>query len=327
MSEIIAKRELLTQDEIEALLHGVDEGDVDLQVDGSTQGEVKPYDLASQDRVVKGRLPTLELINEKFARVFKNSLYNLLRYPADIGVGGIQIMKYAEYVQTLYVPTSINVIRVKPLLGAALLVLDAKLVFRLVDQFFGGGGRQSNPEGREFTPTENRIVRRVLDCVYADLVQAWKGILPIEIQQTGTEVNPSLLNVFGPNDIMLSNTYNVEFENGGGEIHLVLPYAMLEPHRQILESAGQAKASEVDRRWVPNLERRLLDARVSINCAIAERDISLKDVLRLREGDVIPLDVPDVHVVEVNGVPAFVAKLGNSRGNLALEYQEPFVIH
>ncbi|NJN50995.1 MAG: flagellar motor switch protein FliM [Gammaproteobacteria bacterium] len=323
----MSKRELLTQEEIEALLHVVDEGAVDADPDGPVAADVKTYDLASQDRVVKGRLPTLELVNEKFARLFKVSLNNLLRYPVDIGVGGVQIMKFSEYLQTLYVPTSINLIRVKPFAGTALAVMDAKLVFRLVDQFFGGSGTQASAEGRDFTPTESRIIRRVLECVYADLVQAWKGVLPIDIQQLGSEANPSLLNAFSANEIVLVNTYNAELDNGGGEIHLTLPYAMLEPYRELLESSGQGKASEVDKRWVPNLERRLLDARVNINCAIAERQISLKEVLRLREGDVIPIDVPDSHLVEANGVPAFMAKLGNARGNLALEFQEPYVLH
>ncbi len=327
MPDVTLKRELLTQEEIEALLKGVEEVDVDVDVDSPVNAEVKSYDLASQDRVVKGRLPTLELVNEKFARLFQSGLFNLLRYPADIGVGGVQILKFSEYVQSLYVPTSINVVRVKPFAGVGLVVIDAKLVFRLVDQFFGGTGGQAAAEGRDFTPTESRIIRRVLDCVYADLVTAWKGTLPIEIQQIGAEANPSLLNAFSGNEIMLVNTYSVELENGGGEIHLTLPYAMLEPYRELLERSGQNKTSEVDKRWSPNLERRLLDARVSINCSIAERQISLKEVLRLRAGDVIPIDVPDAHLVEANGVPTFMAKLGNARGNLALEYQEPIVSH
>lgn len=327
MSEVIAKRELLTQEEIEALLHGVEDVAEDLDPDGPAAADVKPYDLSSQDRVVKGRLPTLELVNEKFARLIKTSLYNLLRYPIDIGVGGVQVMKFSEYLQTLYVPTSINLVKIKPFVGVGLVVIDAKLVFRLVDQFFGGTSTQASPEGREFTPTETRIIRRVLECVFADLTQAWKGVLPIEITQVGAEVNPSLLNTFSANEIVLVNTYMAELDNGAGEIQLALPYAMLEPHRELLESAGQGKASEVDRRWVPNLERRILDARVTINCAIAQRDISLKEVLRLRAGDVIAVDVPDHHLVEANGIPAFMAKLGNARGNLALEFHEPFVSH
>ena len=320
----MANRELLTQEEIDALVKGAHESAAD---DAGAAVETVAYDLASQDRVVRGRLPTLELINEKFARFFRTSLYNLMRHAADIGVGGIQIMKYSEYVQGLYVPTSVNFLRIKPMTGVALCVLDAKLVVRLVDRFFGGGGRQIKFEGREFTPTEQRIIARLLEAALDDLKEAWKPAMPIEIQALGSEVNPSLVNVVAADEIMVVNSFSVELEGSGGEIHFVFPYAMLEPHRERFENTGRDKATEVDRNWLPNLQRRLLRAEVPVNCAVAERQLSLKDVLRLKEGDVIPVDMPESHLVYVNDVPAFYAKLGNSRGNLALEYQEPFVAH
>ncbi len=318
----MANRELLTQEEIDALVKGA--GDA-TDEEGVESPESVNYDLASQDRVIRGRLPTLELINEKFARFFKTSLYNLMRHSADIGVGGIQIMKYSEYVQGLYVPTSVNFLRVKPMTGVAMCVLDAKLVVRLVDRFFGGDGRQIKFEGREFTPTEQRIIGRLVEAALEDLKQAWKSSMPIEIQLLGSEVNPSLVNVATADEIMVVNSFHVEVEGNGGEIHFVFPYAMLEPHRDRLENSAHNKSTEVDRAWLPNLQRRLLQAEVSVHCAVAERSLSLKDVLRLKEGDVIPVDMPDTHLVYANEVPAFYAKLGNSRGNLALEYQEPFV--
>lgn len=318
----MANRELLSQEEIDALVKGAGDAVVD---DTEPGFESSSYDLASQDRVVRGRLPALELINEKFARFFKTSLYNLMRHSADIGVGGIQIMKYREYVQGLYVPTSMNILRIKPMTGVAMCVLDAKLVVRLVDRFFGGDGRQIKFEGREFTPTEHRIIVRLLEAALEDLKQAWKSAMPIEIQVIASEVNPSLVNVVGADEIIVVNSFHVEIEGGGGEVHFVFPYAMLEPHREGLESSGRGKTTEVDRNWSPNLQRRLLHAEVTVNCAVAQRSLSLKEVLRLKEGDVIPVDMPDAHLVFANGVPAFYAKLGNSRGNLALEYQDAFV--
>jgi len=318
----VANRELLTQEEIDALVKGAGEA---ADVESAEQIETTSYDLASQDRVVRGRLPTLELINEKFARFFKSSLYDLMRHAADIAVGGIQIMKYREYVQGLYVPTSMNVLRIKPMTGVALCVLDAKLVVRLVDRFFGGDGRQIKFEGREFTPTEQRIIGRLVEAALEDLKRAWKPAMPIEIQVLASEVNPSLVNVIGADEIVVVNSFHVELDGSAGEIHFVFPYAMLEAQRERLDNSGQGKTTEVDRNWMPNLERRLLQAEVSVNCAIAQRNLSLKEVLRLKEGDVIAVDMPDVHLVYADDVPAFYAKLGNSRGNLALEYQEPFV--
>ena len=318
----MANRELLTQEEIDALVRGAGET---ADAESAEQIETTSYDLASQDRVVRGRLPTLELINEKFARFFKSSLYDLMRHAADIAVGGIQIMKYREYVQGLYVPTSMNVLRIKPMTGVALCVLDAKLVVRLVDRFFGGDGRQIKFEGREFTPTEQRIIGRLVEAALEDLKRAWKPAMPIEIQVLASEVNPSLVNVIGADEIVVVNSFHVELDGSAGEIHFVFPYAMLEAQRERLDNSGQGKTTEVDRNWMPNLERRLLQAEVSVNCAIAQRNLSLKEVLRLKEGDVIAVDMPDVHLVYADDVPAFYAKLGNSRGNLALEYQEPFV--
>ena len=321
------RKEVLTQEEIDALLSGVDSGKVVSEGERSANEALPKYDLASQDRIVRGRLPTLELVNEKFARFFRGSLYDLMRHAAEIGVGGIQIMKYSDYLNTLFVPTSINLVRVKPMTGVAMLVLDAKLVFKLVDHFFGGDGRQVKTEGRDFTPTELRIVTRVLEHLCADMKEAWKGLMPIQIEHLGVEVNPSLVNIVGPSEIMVVNVFRVELESGGGEIHFVLPYGMLEPHREQLETAGKGKTNELDRRWRPSVERRVLDARVRVSCAIAEKDLSLKDVLGFSVGDVIPIELPEQHLVYANDAPLFFAKLGTSRGSVALEFQEPFTKH
>ena len=153
----MAVQDLLSQDEIDALLHGVDDGLVDTESD-SEPGSIKSYDLTSQDRIVRGRMPTLEMINERFARYTRISMFNLLRRSADVSVGGVQVMKFGEYVHSLYVPTSLNLVKMKPLRGTALFILDAKLVFKLVDNFFGGDGRHAKIEGREFTPTELRVL-------------------------------------------------------------------------------------------------------------------------------------------------------------------------
>jgi flagellar motor switch protein FliM len=143
----MAVQDLLSQDEIDALLHGVDDGLVETETDADP-ASVKSYDLTSQDRIVRGRMPTLEMINERFARYTRISMFNLLRRSADVAVGGVQVMKFGEYVHSLYVPTSLNLVKMKPLRGTSLFILDAKLVFKLVDNFFGGDGRHAKIEGR-----------------------------------------------------------------------------------------------------------------------------------------------------------------------------------
>ncbi len=311
-------QDLLSQEEIDALLHGVDDGDVETDPDVEP-GEARSYDLTSQDRIVRGRMPTLEMINERFARYTRISLFNLLRRSADVAVGGIQIQKFGEYVHTLYVPTSLNMVKLRPLRGTGLIILDAKLVFKLVDNFFGGDGRHAKIEGREFTPTELRVVQMVLQQAFVDLKEAWKTIVPIEFEYVNSEVNPSMANIVSPSEVVVVSTFHVELDGGGGDMHITLPYAMIEPIRETLDAGMQSDVDDVDERWVRALREDVVGAAVEVNTTIAEKEISLRDIIDLEEGDVIPVDVPEKLILTANGVPVLYARLGQSRGNLALQ--------
>ena len=314
-------QDLLSQEEIDALLHGVDDGDVDTEPE-LTPGEARSYDLTSQDRIVRGRMPTLEMINERFARYTRISLFNLLRRSADVAVGGIQIQKFGEYVHTLYVPTSLNMVKLRPLRGTGLIILDAKLVFKLVDNFFGGDGRHAKIEGREFTPTELRVVKMVLHQAFIDLKEAWKTIMPIDFEFVNSEVNPSMANIVSPSEVVVVSTFHVELDGGGGDMHITLPYAMIEPIRETLDAGMQSDVDDVDDRWVRALREDVMDATVVINSTVAEKEISLRDIIDLEPGDVIPLDLAPRLILTANGVPVLHARLGRSRGNLALQILE-----
>jgi len=314
-------QDLLSQDEIDALLHGVDDGDIETESD-SEPGTVKAYDLTSQDRIVRGRMPTLEMINERFARYTRISMFNMLRRTADVSVGGIQIQKFGEYVHTLYVPTSLNMVKFRPLRGTALIILDAKLVFKLVDNFFGGDGRHAKIEGREFTPTELRVVQMVLNQGFVDLAEAWKAVMPIHFEYVHSEVNPSLANIVSPSEVVVVSTFHVELDGGGGEMHITMPYSMIEPIREVLDAGLQSDTDEQDERWVKALREDVLAAKVELECDVVRRDITLRDIVDLKAGDVIPIEFPDFHVLTANGVPMFRAQLGQHRGNLALKVKE-----
>lgn len=319
-------QDLLSQDEIDALLHGVDDGDIDTSSGGkrggAEPGSVKAYDLTSQDRIVRGRMPTLELINERFARYTRISMFNLLRRTADVSVGGVRIQKFGEYVHTLYVPTSLNMVKFRPLRGTALIILDAKLVFKLVDNFFGGDGRHAKIEGREFTPTELRVVEMVLTQSFIDLKEAWKSIIDINFEYVNSEVNPSLANIVSPNEAVVISSFHIELDGGGGEFQITIPYSMIEPLREVLDSGLQTDSDEQDDRWLNALREDVLDARVDIECDIVRREVTLRDIVELRVGDVIPIDLPDFHVLTANGVPMFNTQLGQSHGNLALKVKD-----
>lgn len=314
-------QDLLSQDEIDALLHGVDDGDIDTDSEAEP-GTVRTYDLTSQDRIVRGRMPTLEMINERFARYTRISMFNLLRRTADVSVGGVQIQKFGEYVHTLYVPTSLNMVKFRPLRGTALMILDARLVFKLVDNFFGGDGRHAKIEGREFTPTELRVVQMVLNQAFVDLAEAWKAVLPIHFEYINSEVNPSLANIVSPSEVVVVSTFHVELDGGGGEIHITMPYSMIEPIREVLDAGLQSDSDEQDERWVKALREDVLSAKVDLECDIVKRDLLLRDIVALKVGDVIPIEFPEAHVLTANGVPMFRAQLGQYRGNLALKIRE-----
>lgn len=318
----MAVQDLLSQDEIDALLHGVDDGMVQTE-NAAEPGSIKSYDLTSQDRIVRGRMPTLEMINERFARYTRISMFNLLRRSADVAVGGVQVMKFGEYVHSLYVPTSLNLVKLKPLRGTGLFILDAKLVFKLVDNFFGGDGRHAKIEGREFTPTELRVVRMVLDQAFIDMKEAWQAIMEVNFEYINSEVNPAMANIVGPSEAVVVSTFHIELDGGGGDLHVTLPYSMIEPIREMLDAGFQSDLDDQDERWINALKQDVLDVSVPMSATVVRRQLLLRDILHMQPGDIIPVEMPDEMVMRANGVPSFKVKLGSHQGNLALQVIEP----
>ena len=319
--------DLLSQDEIDALLHGVSGGDVETETDEEIpEGEVRGYDFTSQDRIVRGRMPTLEMINERFARYFRISLFNMLRRAGEISVSGVQMLKFAEYVHSLFVPTSLNLVRVHPLRGTALFVLEPKLVFALVDNFFGGGGRfHTKIEGREFTPTELRVIQMVLDIAFKDLSQAWTPVMNVEFDYQGSEVNPHFANIVSPTEVVVVNTFRVELEGGGGDMHVTMPYSMVEPIRQLLDAGVQSDSSDRDERWTRAIREEMKQARVDLKSMLVEATISLRDLKEMRAGDVIPIDIPELVTLEAVDTPVFRGKFGIYNGSRAVKILQKIV--
>lgn len=316
----MAAQDLLSQDEIDALLHGADEKpDTD---DNADSGGISSYDITSQERIVRGRMPTLEMINERFARYTRISLFNLLRRTADVSSGGLQIMKFGEYVHTLYVPTSLNLVKFRPLRSTALFILDAKLVFKLVDNFFGGDGRHAKIEGREFTPTEIRIVQLMLEQVFVDLTEAWAPVLKVDLEYISSEVNPAMANIVSPSEVVVVSTFHIELDGGGGELHITLPYSMIEPVRELLDAGVQSDVDEKDERWGKSLEQDVRELDVKLQVNVVNKKVKLGDVMKFKAGDVIPIEMPELVTVRANSVPTFKGKLGVSNGHYAVEMIE-----
>jgi len=318
----MSAQDLLSQDEIDALLHGADEKPV--EVDNRDANGVASYDITSQERIVRGRMPTLEMINERFARYTRISLFNMLRRTVDVSSGGLQVMKFGEYVLTLYVPTSLNLVKFRPLRSTALFILDAKLVFKLVDNFFGGDGRHAKIEGREFTPTEIRIVQLMLEQVFVDLTEAWAPVLKLELEYISSEVNPAMANIVSPSEVVVVSTFHIELDGGGGELHITLPYSMIEPVRELLDAGVQSDVDEKDDRWGKSLEQDVKDIDVNLTVNVANRKISLGEVLKFKAGDVIPIEMPEFVTVRANNIPTFKGKLGMTNEHYSVQMEESF---
>ncbi|MDD1621136.1 MAG: flagellar motor switch protein FliM [Methylococcaceae bacterium] len=312
--------DLLSQDEIDALLHGVDDGDVETEpLDDEASRGARSYDFNSQERIVRGRMPTLEMVNERFARHFRIALFNFLRRAAEISVSGIQVQKFSEFIQGLFVPTNLNVIRMSPLRGRALIVMEPRFVFTAVDNFFGGGGQFYNKvEGREFTPTEMRIIRLIIDMIFKDLTEAWKPVMDMEFEYINSEVNPQFANIVSPSEIVVISTIHVELEGGGGDINIAMPYTMIEPIRELLDAVTSDRG-EVDGRWQESLRTEIMRSEVTLNSKLIEKEMTISEVIELKVGDVIPIEMPETVLLEVENVPVFKGKLGLSDGNYAIE--------
>ncbi|WP_305420950.1 flagellar motor switch protein FliM [Photobacterium leiognathi] len=314
--------DLLTQDEIDALLHGVDEPEDDLHDDGASS-DVATFDFSSQDRIVRGRMPTLELINERFARHMRISLFNMLRKTAEVSINGVQMIKFGEYQNTLYVPTSLNMVRFRPLKGTALITMEARLVFILVENFFGGDGRfHAKIEGREFTPTERRIVQMLLKLVFEDYREAWSPVMGVEFEYLDSEVNPTMANIVSPTEVIVVSSFHIEVDGGGGDFHVVMPYSMVEPIRELLDAGVQSDKMDTDVRWSKALRDEIMDVPVNLRAKLLDVDLSLRDLMELQVGDVIPIDMPEQATIFIEDLPTYHAKMGRSGDNVALKISE-----
>lgn len=313
--------DVLSQEEIDALMHGVQGGEVDTEEEEKDPGELRSYDFTREDRIVRGRLPTLEMINERFARYLRISLFNMLRRSAEISVGGVDMLKFSEYVHSLYVPTSLNLVRADPLKGTALFIIDPKLVFVVVDNFFGGDGRfYTKIEGREFTPAENRIIQMLLDDAFRDLKEAWSPVLDIDFTFMESEVNPQFANIVSPSEVVVVSTFTIELEGGSGEFHITMPYSMIEPIKELLDTGVQSDRVEKDERWTLALKEEIKDAPVELSATLATTEIDMRRLLSLKAGDILPIEISDDLLVMAEGdLPLFRGRFGVSEGHNAVQ--------
>ncbi len=315
--------QFLSQDEVDALLHGITGGEVETQQSGGIDDSgIVTYDLTNQERIIRGRMPTLEILNQKIARQLRASLSGTLRRMVDVNALNVQMIKFGEFLKTLPVPTSMHVFRMQPLRGGALLVIESKLVFALIDSFFGGpGSTHVKIEGRDFTPIETHMILRVANMVFEEMEKAWEPIEPITIEVERSEVNPQFVGIVPPSDVVITTPFEVEMDDARGIITVCLPYATIEPIRAKLYAGFQSERLEIDQSWLRRILHQLEETRVEASVEIGSAEIPLGILLNLRVGDIICLDqdCDSQLVVKIEGVPKFTGYARKFKQKKALE--------
>ncbi len=312
----------LSQDEIDALLKGV-EGDDDSDASDKDESSVRNYNLATQERIVRGRMATLEIINERFARLLRVELFNFLRRTVEVSVGPVRIIKYTDFIRNLVVPTNLNLIHMNPLRGTGVMVLDPTLVFLVVDNMFGGDGRfHTRVEGRDFTQTEQRIIQRILTLMFDSYAKAWSPVYPVEFEYLRSEMNTQFANIATPNEVVVAITFNIELGPNSGEMHFCVPYAMVEPIKDLLTSPLQGENLGGDKRWVKLMTQQIQAAEVEIVANLANRRMTVADLLELKAGDVIPISISDTIEGQIDNIPVMECRYGVFNGQYALKVEK-----
>ena len=313
----------LTQDEVDALLAGVTGETQATDASPVDASGVRQYDLSSQERIVRGRMPTLEIVHERFARNFRIGLFNFMRRSPDISVGPVKVQKYSAFLRNIVVPTSINIMHIRPLRGSGLLICDPVLVFSIIDNLFGGSGSNHvRVEGREFSPTEQRIILRLVEVIAAEYTKAWSTIYPITLEYARSEMHTQFANVATPSEIVVTATFRIEIGEGGGDLHICIPYSTFEPIRETLYSPLQGDQAEPDRRWVTLLTQQIKSATVELTAELAQQESTVRALLGLKSGDFIELDRNPTLTAKVDGVPLFECAYGTLGARYGLRVQD-----
>lgn len=309
----------LSQEEVDALLEGVTGESQKSVEDVAEHGEVRSYNISSQERIVRGRMPTMEIVNERFARNLRVGLFNFIRRSPEVSVGSVAVQRYSAFLRELAVPTNFNIVAIRPLRGSGMIVCEPALVFGVIDTLYGGTGKfQTRIEGRDFSATEQRVINRLVDVITSEYKKAWKGIYPLELEYQRSEMQPQFANIATPSEIVIATSFQLEIGDISGAIHFCFPYSTLEPIRDVLYSSTQGDSIEVDRRWVNVLTREIQAAEVTLVAELARANATVEQLLAMKKGDFIELDREPKIQATVDGVPIFECQYGTHNAKYAI---------
>jgi flagellar motor switch protein FliM len=312
---------ILAQDEVDALLRGLSGGEIEAEKEPEDDDGIVAFDLSNNDRIIRGRMPVLEIINDRFARLCTNAMSNAVRKRVEINPISIDMTKFSDFMRSLAVPTSISIYKMEPLRGTALLIVDARLVFALVENIFGGQSSQPKIEGRDFTRIEQAIVEKVVHLVLKNMDEAWQPVHEVTFELVRSEINPQFASIVPPSDVVVIITFEVELETALGQLQICLPYATIEPIRSKLLASFQTERLEVDHAWVARLTERILESPVELKITFGNTTITGNQLLKLRVGDVLMLDTDteDMMPVTVAEVRKYWALPGIYKGSKAIQ--------
>jgi flagellar motor switch protein FliM len=316
-------QQILSQDEVDALLQGITGESQKLDAEEEQVGGIREYNLASQERIVRGRMPTMEIINERFARNIRIGLFNFIRKSPEVAIGGIKVQKYSAFLREIVVPTNFNIVSVKPLRGNGLIVCDPTLVFAVIDALFGGIGKfHARIEGRDFSATEQRVILRLVEVITNEYRKAWHGIYPLELEFQRSEMQPQFANIATPSEIVVSTSFTLEIGETSGTVYFCIPYATLEPIRDVLYSTTVGDSTEPDRRWVTLLKHQIQAAEVELVAELGTAPATVEQLLAFKPGDFIELDLDPLIKVKIDGVPIYDCNYGTSNGKYAIKVEQ-----
>jgi flagellar motor switch protein FliM len=315
-------QQILSQDEVDALLQGITGESQKIEREEISKEGVRGYDLSSQERIVRGRMPTMEIINERFARNIRVGLFNFIRKSPEISIGGIKVQKYSAFLREIVVPTNFNIVSVRPLRGSGLIVCDPSLVFAVIDALFGGTGKyHTRIEGRDFSATEQRVIQRLVGLITNEYKNAWQGVYPLELEYQRSEMQPQFANIATPSEIVVTTSFTLEIGESTGSVHFCIPYSTLEPIRDVLYSTVQGDSVEPDRRWLNLLKTQIQSAEVQLVAELGTAPATVEQLLSLKPGDFVELDLDPVIQAKIDGVPVFDSLYGISNGKYAIKIQ------
>jgi flagellar motor switch protein FliM len=314
---------ILSQEEVDALLRGISGGEIETDIlDFHEQSDIMLYDLTSQDRIIRGRMPTLEMTNEKFARMFRSTLSSLLRKVTSVSAISADMVKFGEFLKMLPVPTSMHLFKMEPLRGNALIVFESKIIFMLVDIIFGGSGKNTYKiEGREFTAIENNIIKKVVLSFLADIEKAWQVLMDLKVSYQRSETNPQFVQLVPATDVVVVSNFEIEVEYSSGIISLCIPYSTLEPLRDRLQAGYQSEQLEADKTWINRFKSELFASKVNVMAHLGKAQVNAGEIVNLKKGDVIPLDqyTTDPLNIFVEGILKYRGRPVIHKGNQAIQ--------